>query len=87
MGFFDSLKEGFLGSYNKESDRLSRRSGYKTVLEKEYERQEHFSCLGDGELLTKLKSTWTSDDDKRYIVAELESRGYSKNSNGGYSKM
>lgn len=89
MGFFSSLKESYSGNYKEESDRLDRRdrySGYKTVLQKESEKIEYFSSLDDGGLLAKLNSAWTSDGDKKYIVRELQSRGYSRNANGGYSK-
>lgn len=75
MGFFDSMKKGFDNETNRINDSREH-SSYKTVKERDNDHYDNLCGQSDGALLNKMKSTSTSEDDKKIIISILERRGY-----------
>lgn len=73
MGFLDSFRQ----SFDDKSDRYAQQQSYSDYrtsreVEKELEGQT------DSRLLQKMKSSFTSDEEKRMIHGILLRRGYTK---------
>lgn len=83
--FIDSMRKGF----DDENKRIAKRqyySQYRTAAQADDEYYNKFAQQGDGSLLQKYNSSFTSAEDKQIIANILESRGYSKHKNGTYGR-
>ena len=81
MGFFDDFvaeaKKGFDDESKKSAERRQR-SGYRTLKEEQSDRFKKWKSQSDGVLLSKMNSSFTSDEDQAVIHQILLSRGYTK---------
>ena len=83
--FLNSIQKG----YKDEKKNIKERqdySHYQTVVQADAEYYDKFAQQGDGSLLQKYNSSFTSAEDKQIIANILEKRGYSKHMNGTYGR-
>ena len=81
MGFFDDFVAGAKKSFDDESKKSAERrefSSYRTLEEEQSGRFKKWNSQSDGVLLSKMNSSFTSDEDQAVIHQILLSRGYTK---------
>lgn len=84
MGFFDSFKSSLDEELQKSEDRQSH---YRTVKQRKEDHIHELDSQSDSSLLSAMRNTFTSDEDKKEIAQILVRRGYYQKANGRWDRV